>query len=339
MGGDYWGSQIYVVTVSDGTRKKVAKGSDPTWAPDGLRLAFVAPEASYWDFFEPGGRAPGSRPGSDPEKLIPQGKELSVADLLTGRVEKLTQIAVSNPRWNPEGEQIVFQFEEPIDWEERMKKGNRAADFGLSGMPDMSEMLERALESGGETNIQANQGLYREIDNMMGEGFDVPLDMLLNATDIYVVNSDGSELTKLTEGGNSASPRWTPEGDKILYTYYPPEKKHHGQIWTMDRQGSGKEPVLGESISVSDNRTVAMLPGGKGFLFEGWVKGNPGRFSLHTLSKGSDVFYLDSGSGEPKRMENKHEFKQNFSVSHDGKSFAYQVINEDGQYEIWRMKL
>ena len=74
----------------------------------------------------------------------------------------------------------------------------------------------------------------------------------------------------------------------MLYTHYAPEKDNVGELWIMGVDGLVKEKVLGEGISVSDNRTVTMLPGGKGFVFEGWVKQEPGKISLlicrHLLS-------------------------------------------------------
>ena len=80
------------------------------------------------------------------------------------------------------------------------------------------------------------------------------------------------------------------------------------------------------------------FPGLKGFLFEGWVQETPAVMTLMTLGSSSDLFYLKAGREKPKRLTNKHPFKQNFSVDLTGENIAYQVLNKERNYEIWRMK-
>jgi Tol biopolymer transport system component len=107
----------------------------------------------------------------------------------------------------------------------------------------------------------------------------------------------------------------------------------------MNKDGSAKTRILGEGVSVSDNRTVTMLPQNEGFLFEGWTTDSPAVISLFTLGSTSDLFWLKAPGGKPKRLENKHPYKQNFSVSPDGKDVAYQVLNKGRKFEVWRMKI
>jgi Tol biopolymer transport system component len=347
---NYWGPAIYSVRVSDGNIRKVAEGSDPTWAPDSMRMAFVAPpkiDYSRWSSSQSEGGGEGVIPAPEDKKknrVGEQGNEICVLDLMNGDVKKVTAFPGARPTWSPKGEEILFQYEEPIDWEKKMAERRARSGEGsesAGSAPDMTEMMERALASGGATNIQADRGMAREFENMMYEkqNAESSIQDSLNPTDLYVVKSDGTELTRLTEGGLSASPRWEVDGDRILYTYYPPGKKNQGEIWVMNKDGSAKTRILGEGVSVSDNRTVTMLPQNEGFLFEGWTTDSPAVISLFTLGSTSDLFWLKAPGGKPKRLENKHPYKQNFSVSPDGKDVAYQVLNKGRKFEVWRMKI
>ena len=56
-------------------------------------------------------------------------------------------------------------------------------------------------------------------------------------TEIWTMNSDGSDKTKLVSG-YSNNPQWSPDGTKIAY------EKNNGQIWTMDANGSNQQYLV-----------------------------------------------------------------------------------------------
>ena len=59
-------------------------------------------------------------------------------------------------------------------------------------------------------------------------------------TAIFVMNADGSSITRLTEKfGNNTDPTWSPEGDKIVFTHSLGAGFKHQQIYTMNPDGTG----------------------------------------------------------------------------------------------------
>ena len=57
------------------------------------------------------------------------------------------------------------------------------------------------------------------------------------ASDIWIMNADGSDSVNLTQGRDCASPTWSPDGTQIAYIA-------SGEIWLMDADGSN--PATGD---------------------------------------------------------------------------------------------
>jgi TolB protein len=71
--------------------------------------------------------------------------------------------------------------------------------------------------------------------------------------EIYVVDADGSNLTRLTdtpskpngEVGNSVSPAWSPAGDHIAFLT---DRTGRWEIWVMRADGSRQRPMFGSEL-------------------------------------------------------------------------------------------
>lgn len=61
---------------------------------------------------------------------------------------------------------------------------------------------------------------------------------------IFVANADGSGVRQLTEGSSNASPAWSPDGRKIIFSSNR-GKKNEGDydLWVMNADGSNPQHI------------------------------------------------------------------------------------------------
>ena len=67
------------------------------------------------------------------------------------------------------------------------------------------------------------------------------------APHLYSMNSDGSRLAQLTTSATNISPALSPDGTRIAFI-------RAGDVWTMDIDGTGLEPVTADSRDRADAR-------------------------------------------------------------------------------------
>ncbi|MFC2172133.1 hypothetical protein ACFLU6_05820, partial [Acidobacteriota bacterium] len=310
------GHAIFVIDVSSGETKPVAFGQYPSWSPDGTVIAVLSKYQS------------GTRRSKWTSTVVPVYSDaLHVADVLTGTKTRLTKLSAANPSFSPTDNVIVFEMEGKIDWEKRDREG-------LSQGKDMTDMLEGALSTGDGTDLDAKKGLAREMEAYEHDGggrADIP------PTDIYIVNADGTGLLPLTSDKRSSRPIWTRDGRSIVFKYYPEATSWRSEIWIMRPDGSDKHPLF-NGIELGDTSGLYLTADGKTAAFHHQVEGlNPGMANLMG-SAARDIHTARVGASRPKRLKNKHSFKQGFAMSPDGKRVAYQIHNQSTNLtELWLM--
>src|SRR6185437_14152334 len=83
--------------------------------------------------------------------------------------------------------------------------------------------------------------------------------------DIYTITPNGTGLHRLTTGGQSSSPRWSPTGNRIAYL-------RNGNLWIMNADGSHKTQVTNAAPASTDARAT-WSPNGRYLAFVKIAKG------------------------------------------------------------------
>jgi TIR domain/WD40-like Beta Propeller Repeat len=230
------GDEIFTIGI-DGTRTFLTRGSEPDWSPDGTEIA-LSRDGDIWVVDASGSGE--LRLTSAPEQeglpdwspdgtLIAFNREPSSEDptfdiLVTnadglGEPENLTpgpDRSGAAPAWSSDG--IVFQRQGVIwiiDWD-----GNT---FGVE------RQLFRPPKYGAREPAWSPNG--SEIALSVAKNVD--------ESDIYVIDTNGNVLKRLTDGNvtGARSPTWSPEGDQIAFAA-------KDGIWIIRRDGTGLKPLI-----------------------------------------------------------------------------------------------
>jgi TolB protein len=205
---------LYVMRADGSGRRALATNlSDdvaPSWSSDGRRIVFVRsctePELCmhFARFRRDGGGAVYVMPSSG-------GRERR----LTGRA-----VVASDPRWSPDGHEIVFVSARPAT----RKRGAISTVYVVR--PDGSGL--QPLAEGADPQWSPDGRRIAFTTTRAGHA------------DIELMNADGSGHRALTRGGDDGSPRWSPNGRQIFFTAAAGGRE---EVFEMNADGSGRRRV------------------------------------------------------------------------------------------------
>ena len=284
---DSFESAIWIMNIDGSRNRFLVEGSDPAWAPDGTRIAYLA-------------------------EGEPDGPQIFVRWMdAEGAVSQITHEteAPSNIRWAPDGADIYFQrlvpenASWPIDlpappegatWTEAPRMVDRIHyrmdRLGL--LPDGSTHLFRVPADGG-TARQLTKGDWMVGANFMpgvgNVGYDLSPDgatLILDGlmTDdpdnryreshIYSLDLASGDVTQLTQTkGPWARPLISPDGRQVAFTGYDWTSQTYKttELFVMALDGSGAHQISGDldrdvgSMEWSeDSRGVYITAGDRG---------------------------------------------------------------------------
>jgi dipeptidyl aminopeptidase/acylaminoacyl peptidase len=326
-----YGYALYVLDIGTKRATRVASGSNPSWAADGLRLALHCT-----------GTPPEYEFSGDEPTIVRAGSPSGpcVVDVADGRPRMLPVGWVRELTFSPERPSLVYDA-----WaDDAMEEAAAAAEparphLNAEGNDEFQQFAQDAVAGGPRNFGEASRDLGRRAEAYMYD----QKKKAANAsgsffgTDVYVVPADGGNPTRLTQGGHSGGAHWTPDG-RVLFGQDSPAGP---QLMTMNPDGSDVKPVFSKPVMVPDPSKAFMTRDRKRVVFVAPVQvANQAIASIMSGESPSDLYVSRVGDPAPKRLENRHPFKQRFALSPDGKRIVYEVKNgTSGKSELWVMSL
>jgi len=242
--------------------------------------------------------------------------DLFVLHLPEGRLERVTDHRAKDSHGvpSPDGRRIVFNSEREGWWKiwtmdadgtaiERLTSPARGADYHPCWSPDGREVL---YVSGSQGNgdlvcLPLDGGEPRNLtrhpahDNFPawspdGAWIAFASDRADREWSIHVMKPDGSEVRRVTRGGQALEPAWFPDGRRLAWQVAAPDGKGtHLVTQALDDGLPVGAPVALTDGSHGDERP-AVSPDGRWVVFESDRAG------------GSQLFLVPSAGGEPRRL-------------------------------------
>lgn len=269
--------QTRLITTPDGEEVTF-----PVWSPDAKQLAFVR-----WTGFH--------------------GDDLGDADIWIANADGSGQRLLAAgegwqwlPRWSPDGASVAFTAESRGGpW---MTTGPRGPETGFGPLgpgfggssvgnrPDADLMLIAADGSSPPSPVTDAPGDDRS-GSWSPDGSRLAFDATRDGnTEIYVVDVDGSNATRLTENPSEDwAASWSPDGSRIAFAS---DRTGIAQIWVMPAEGG--EPVQLTDLPNAHNGP-AWSPDGRRIVYQAWADGEQQIWSM--VGDGSDKRNLSDNPG------------------------------------------
>jgi TolB protein len=260
------GGELYTVNVDGSNLQRVGDGMDPSWSPDGRQIASIrwTEPRGVWVMDADGGNARRVFAESEPRwtSWSPDGDGILFSRVTGGRLEAVEFCFrgfcftfPAHPRWtmgivNP----VDGSFREPPPPDSRTSRG-----------PNWSPVADQVVFA--DVQGLRIQTLDRSVSYMLTDdardaspvwspdGSKVAFVRRQHDHDeIYVVNTDGSNLRRLTSTpakpdgtvGNSVSPAWSPDGQYIAFLT---DRTGAWEIWLMNANGKNPGPMFDTALN------------------------------------------------------------------------------------------
>lgn len=338
------GETLMMVKPIKGTAKKAVKLGDAMafhtqfeWRPKHNEITFVKWGLGNEDDYEKGRHiyivsADGGRP-----ERVAEGSEFAWS-------RNGDYLAYVRTKWSFSGSDQSGLYLMNMDTQEEQRISSLSCSF-----PDWSKTADELIFQGKDK--QRVMDMYRKlVDDAASAAALVEKDNKISryVGDIYRYDLNSAQTVQLTTEGTYRSPRFMPDGKKIVTQTLMNPDNPRNILMIMGRDGSAGQVLLEPNANFDWFGQFDFSPDGKQIAFEGFFA-NPDMPAVPAtetplgLMGGdtnyvSDIFIAPIDGSNPQRLQGKHKYKSKPVFSPDGNWLAYQVMYLDTKREVWAMK-
>ena len=293
--------EIYVMDADGGNQRRLtnnpAKEWDPSWSPDGERIAFVSDRDGHPHFI-PGWFT----------------YEIYVMDADGGNQRRLTNNPADDrgPSWSPDGKRIVFMSMRDghiIDFAPTYEIYVMDVDGGnlqnLTNNPSDDRYPSWSPDGKRVVFVSERPGHFRGKAGI--------------TTEIYVMDADGGNQQRLTENRQTDwFPSWSPDGERIVYASDRRGDFENFEIYVMAADGGNQQKL-------TNNRNYdwkpSWSPDGKRVAFMSERDGN------------AEIYVMGADGGNQQRLTNNRDGDS--SPAWFNPDFAFAVTPAGKIFTMW----